>query len=42
MCAAVLHAERDKHLPTGRNVGRTVGEKFVVQRVPNPTGVGPS
>jgi hypothetical protein len=30
----------DKELPTGDTMGRTPEEKFVVQRVPNPTGEG--
>ena len=34
-------SDRDYHLPTGDTVGRTAGEKIVVQRVPNPTGEGP-
>jgi hypothetical protein len=34
-------SDRDYHLPTGDTVGRTAGEKIVVQRVPNPTGDGP-
>ncbi len=32
--------DRTYHLPTGDTVGRTAGEKIVVQRVSNPTGEG--